>query len=129
MRSRAKVERHVEDALREGCGFDVPTIVVSPAELRQVYEDARGLPSPLEGEPRRYVTFLKQEPTREVVEAVAATSFPGEASRVVGRAVHVWLTVPAHKAKSYNAKPQKSLGVGTTRDLKVVAILAERWGA
>ncbi|HZJ07065.1 MAG TPA: DUF1697 domain-containing protein [Nocardioidaceae bacterium] len=128
MRSRPKIEKHVEDALAGGCGFDVPVILLTPAELRGVYDDARALDSPLPGDPRRYVTFLKSEPTPAVAEAVEAQSFDGEAVRVVGRALHVWLTVPTQKAKSYNTKAHKSL-LGTTRALNVVRTLAERWGS
>ena len=127
MRSKAKVEKHVETTLQAACGFDVPTLVLTPPELRQVYDDALGLDSPLPGEPRRYVTFLKGTPSPEAVQAVETTSFDGEAATVVGNAVHVWLTVPAHKAKSYNTKAHRSI-VGTTRDLKVVTKLAEIWG-
>ena len=128
MRSRAKVERHVEAALEAACGFDVPTLVLTPSELTKVYDDAMALDSPLPGEPRRYVTFLKTPPSPEAVQAIEVTTFDGEAAAVVGNAVHVWLTVPAHKAKSYNTRAHKSI-VGTTRDLKVVTKLAEIWGA
>ena len=128
MRSKVKIEKHVEDALADGCGFDVPALVLTPSELRQVYDDAMALDSPLPGEPRRYVTFLKRTPSPEAVQAIETTIFDGEAAVVVGNAVHVWLIVPARKAKSYNTKAHKSL-VGTTRDLKVVTKLAVTWGA
>ena len=128
MRSKVKLEKHVETTLAAACGFDVPTLVLTPVELSQVYDDALGLDSPLPGEPRRYVTFLKRTPSAEAVRAVESTSLDGEAATVVGNAVHVWLTVPTTKAKSYNTKAHKSL-VGTTRDLRVVTKLAEIWGA
>ena len=128
MRSFARVSEHVERVLATACGFDVPAIVVTPAELRAVHDDAVAMPSPLPGDPRRYVTFLKSEPTDDVRAAIESGDFPGEVARVRGRTIHVWLTVPAHKARSYNTKVSKSL-VGTTRDLKVVATLADRWGS
>ena len=127
LRSMDRVTDHVEEVLAAESGFDVPAVVVTPAELRAVHDVALAMRSPLSGDPRRYVTFLKAEPTAEVREAIESADFEGEAAKVVGRAVHVWLTVPAHKAKSYNTKVSKAL-VGTTRDLKVVATLAERWG-
>ena len=128
MGSKVKIEKHVEGALADGCGFDVPALVLTPSELRQVYDDATALDSPFAGEPRRYVTFLKTAPSEEAVKAIESATFDGEAATVVGDAVHVWLTVPAHTARSYNTKAHKSL-VGTTRDLKVVTKLAEIWGA
>lgn len=129
LRSRSKVEEHVEKALEGGCGFAVPALVLTPTELRQVYDDAMALEPPLPGEPRRYVTFLKTDPPAEAVEEINGWSFDGERATVVGRAVHVWLNKSSHKAKFSNARFEKTLGVATTRDLKVVAAMAQRWGA
>ena len=128
LRSRSKVERVVEEVLEERCGFDVPTMVFTPVELRQVYADARALTSPLEAEARRYVTFLKEEPDVEEAAPIDGWDHDGEAARVVGRTVHWWLSKPSQAARISNARIEKVLGPGTTRDLKVVTTLAERWG-
>ena len=129
LRSRAKVQHHVETALRGGCGFDVPAIVLTPAELSRVYADALGLAAPLSGDGvRQYVTFLQEEPPAAAARAVEAWDFDGERAKVSGRAVHVWLTRSTHQSKISNARLERALGVGTTRDLKVVKTLAERWG-
>lgn len=130
MRSREKVESFVEQTLEAACGFDVPAIVLTPPELRKVYDDAASADPPLSGEPRRYVMFLKDDPDPEGVAAVDAWSHDGERAQVVGRAVHVWLTMPTHAARFSNARFEKILGVpGTLRDLKVVTTLAQRWGS
>jgi uncharacterized protein (DUF1697 family) len=129
LRSREKVERHVEETLAAGCGFEVPAIVLTPSELRGVYDDALALPSPLPGEPRRYVTFLKREADPEAAGPLEAWDIEGERLAVRGRAVHWWLSKPTHAARMSNARIEKALGVGTTRDLKVVSALAERWGS
>jgi uncharacterized protein (DUF1697 family) len=128
LRSRPKVELLVEEVLGEWCGFDVPTVVLTPAELRQVYDEALTLASPLAEVARRYVTFLKDEPTAETAAPIDGWTHDGEAARVVGRAVHWWLATPTQQARLSNARIEKALGVGTTRDLKVVTTLAERWG-
>jgi uncharacterized protein (DUF1697 family) len=130
LRSRAKVQQQVEAALRGGCGFDVPAIVLTPAELTRVYADALDLAAPLSGDGvRQYVTFLQDEPPAEAARAVDAWDFDGERAQVSGRAVHVWLSRSTHQSKISNARLERTLGVGTTRDLKVVKTLAERWGA
>ncbi|MDQ3616909.1 MAG: DUF1697 domain-containing protein [Actinomycetota bacterium] len=129
MRSRARVEQHVEKALAGGCGFDVPALVLTPGEIRKVYDDAMALDPPLPGEPRRYVTFLKADPPAQAVEEIDAWNIDGERAQVVGRAVHVWLDKPTHEARFSNARFERSLGTATTRDLKVVRVLAERWGS
>ena len=132
MRSPAKVEAHVERVLGEHCGFDVPAIVLSPAELRAVYVDALGVrPAPgrdVRGE-RRYVSFFKpgEAPTGEVAEAIGAWDAPGETAAVTGRAVHVWVDGPMQDARFFAAF-KRPLAPGTNRDLKVVTTLSERWG-
>ena len=42
MRSPAKVEQALERSFRKHAGFEVPTIVFTPAELRQIAADAVG---------------------------------------------------------------------------------------
>lgn len=131
MRSPAKVEQRVESVLRAGCGFDVPAVILTPAELRQVYDEATALPAPF-GEPepghRRYVTFFKpgDQPGPEAAEAIAAWDRPGESAVAIGRAVHVWLDHPTADAEFFGAF-KKVLTPGTNRDLKVVTALARRW--
>jgi uncharacterized protein (DUF1697 family) len=128
MRSRARVGRLVEQVLEDRCGFDVPAVVLTPSELRRVYDDAVGLVPPLDGEVRRYVTFLKATPDPEAVAAVDAWAHEGERARVVGPAVHWWLAKSSHAARLSNARLEAMLGTGTTRDLNVVTTLAQRWG-
>lgn len=129
LRSAATVTRRLEEAFAADRGFDVPTVVLSPAELRAVHDAALALSSPVEGEVRRYVTFLRDPPDPVAAAAVDALVVPGEAARVVGRAVHVWVRDGYQGARLGNARIERLLGVATTRDLKVVAALADRWGA
>jgi uncharacterized protein (DUF1697 family) len=128
LRSREKVERRLEEVLAVGAGFEVPTVALTPAELAGVYDVARGLPSPLPGEPRRYVTFLKELPSEAATEELGAWDVEGERVAVHGRAVHWWLDKPTQQARLSNARIERLCGLGTTRDLKVVTTLAERWG-
>jgi uncharacterized protein (DUF1697 family) len=129
LRSRTEVERLVEEVLGEWCGFDVPTVVLTPRELHQVYVDALTLAPPQPEVGRRYVTLLKNEPTDDTAAAIDGWAHDGEAARVVGRAVHWWLSTPNQQARLSNARIERALGVATTRDLKVVTTLAERWGS
>ncbi len=133
LRSPAKVGQHVESVLAEGCGFEVPAVILTPAELRQVYDDAMALATPFgigasDGKQRRYVTFFKpgDAPGKEDGKAIAAWDHPGEAAVARGRAVHVWLDHPTVDARFFGAF-KKVLAPGTNRDLKVVSTLARRW--
>lgn len=129
MRSTGRVAAFLEETFSADRGFEVPSVVFTPAELRAVYADALALDQPIGGECRRYVTLLRDQPDAATAAAVDALSFEGEAARVVGRAVHVWLTNGIQGARLDNARLERALGVATTRDLKVIATLAERWGA
>jgi uncharacterized protein (DUF1697 family) len=125
-RSRAVVEKEIERVLLESTGFDVPTIVLSPAELSRVYADAVGADVHAQ---RRYLTFLKDEPAADLAAEIDAWEAAGEGAKVLGRAVYWWIDHPNADARMSNARVEKRLGTATTRDLKVVTTLAERWGA
>ena len=132
MRSAARVEGHVEEVLARHCGFEVPAIVLTPAELGSIHRDAQRLrpPATAGGTPRRYVTFFKpgEAPTGEVAQQITDWDAPGETAMVAGRAVHVCITGSMTDARFFGAF-KKTLAPGTNRDLKVVTTLAERWGA
>src|SRR5665647_3179667 len=67
LRSAAKLELALETSLEELCGFTVRTIVRTPEQLAKVAAYGAGLEVPLEGEVRRYVTFLKDDPDDELI--------------------------------------------------------------
>ncbi len=129
LRSTDRVADRLEQLFESDRGFAVPTIVLTPAELRQVYDDATGIDLPVTGDVRRYVTLLKQPASAAAVDEVAALSYDGEAARVVGRAVHVWIRDGYQNAKLNNARLERLLGPATTRDLKVVTALVQRWAS
>ena len=128
LRSAAKVEMAVEVALQDLCGFTVRTIVRTPAQLSGLTAYGAGLKTPAEGDVRRYVTFLKDDPDDELVEMLNDWDVVGERAHVHSREVFVWLAHPAHEAKLTNARIERGGVVATTRDWKVVSALGERWG-
>jgi len=130
LRSAAKVEQLVESLVLDHFGLAVPTMVRTPAELVALSETVSALEHPLPGEPRRYVTFLKEEPAADAAAALNAWEQPHERVRVIGRDAVMWLNVPAHQSRLTNARLERLSGaVSTTRDIKVVDALAERWGS
>jgi len=128
LRSAAAVELSLETALEELCGFTVTAIVRTPVQLGEVASYGAGLESPLEGEVRRYVTFLKESPDDELVTTMHGWDVPGERAHVKGREVFMWLAHSSHEAKLSNARIERGGVVATTRDWKVVAALGEMWG-
>ncbi len=129
MRSPDRVAGELERVFEADRGFAVPTIVLTPEELRRVHEDALSLDLSVDGDVRRYVTFLKQPADPDAAAEIARMDAEGEAARVIGRAVHLWVRDGYQNARLNNAMLERRLGVATTRDLKVVSTLAERWGA
>jgi uncharacterized protein (DUF1697 family) len=124
MRSLAKVEAALEEAFRARIGFEVPTVVTTPAELGRLYADAVALGVTAQ---RKYVTFTKAPLPAKAADEIDGWVAPGEGARTLGRAVYWWIDHPSQAAKLSNARIEKLVGVATTRDLKVVATLADRW--
>ena len=132
LRSPVRLGEALEEIFEADRGFTVQTVVMTTKELRQVYDDAVGLVPPLDHpaeELRRYVTLVKDTPAPEAVAQVEALSHETEAAVVRGRAVHLWVHSGYQNARINNARVEKLLGAATTRDLKVITTLAERWGA
>jgi uncharacterized protein (DUF1697 family) len=129
LRSAAKVELALETALEELCGFTVRTIVRTPAQLGELSSYGAGLQAPLEGEVRRYVTFLKEEPDDQLVAMMNGWDVAGERAQIRGREVYFWLAHSSHEARLTNARIERGGVVATTRDWKVVSALGQLWGA
>jgi uncharacterized protein (DUF1697 family) len=125
MRSRARLEARLEEVFEECTGFEVPTIVVNPNELRAVHDAAVSLEL---GAGRRYVTFLKEPLSPGATAEIDAWDAPGEGAKALDRAVVWWVDDSTQAARFALPKAMRH-AVTTTRDLKVVATLAERWGA
>ncbi|HEX6514681.1 MAG TPA: DUF1697 domain-containing protein [Nocardioidaceae bacterium] len=130
MRSRLKVERHVEQTLATACGFDVPAMLFSPEELGATFEQAMRLPSPFDGSPGhgRYLVFFKEGdvPGPDVAEQIAGWDRPGESAAVLDRAVHLWLDHPTMQSDFFGTF-KKALAPGTNRNLTVVRAMVDRW--
>ena len=125
MRSRERIEATLEQAFLADRGFEVPTLVFSPAELVEVARAAEGLAH----EGRHYVYLLREPPTRAAVEKVRSVAVEGERVEIGGRAVHL-LVGPdgVHGTKVSIDVVERHLGAATARNRTVIATLAERWG-
>jgi len=127
LRSARKVEATLETALEQVCGFTVRTVVRTPAQLGELTSYGMGLEGPLEGEVRRYVTFLKADPDDAFVALMNGWDVSGERAHVHGREVYLWLGHPSQQAKLSNAKIERGGVVATSRDWKVVSALGTMW--
>ncbi|MCZ4498035.1 MAG: hypothetical protein JWQ74_588 [Marmoricola sp.] len=126
MRSRPKVEAALEELFLADRGFEVPTMVFTPAELRAVVDEATDVaPSPPGY--AHYVSLLKDPVTAAAAEAAAGLSLPGETVVARGRAVHLLYDIPYGQAKLSNPKLERTVGPATNRSLKVLREIVARW--
>jgi uncharacterized protein (DUF1697 family) len=128
LRSSAKLEAELEALFLADRGFEVVTMVLSPAELTRVVAEADELAADRTPAHGHYLTFLKNEPSAEAAAAVEALSGESETFLVRGRVVHLLYDVPLGTSKTAPLVEKKA-GPGTNRNLKVVRTLAEKWGA
>lgn len=127
-RSRAKVEAALERAFEADRGFEVPTIVFTPAEVRAIVEDAdRFTKNHEQSGGRHYVSLLKKKATTAGMERLNELAGDGERAESGGRAVHLLLGPDYHTAKLTNAPVEKHLGVATNRNVTVIRKVAEKW--
>ncbi len=128
-RSRAKVEAALEAIFEADRGFAVPTIVLTPAELAQVAQDADELAGQHPAGHGHYVSLLKEKPTAEGTAKLEGHGNPDETVVVRDRAVHLLYAKPYHEAAMSNVQVERALGVATNRNAKVVRALTEKWCA
>ena len=127
MRSRTRIEQALEAAFLDDRGFEVPTMVFTPAEICEIAEDADELAADVGDLMGHYITLLKEKPTAAAIKAVHDLEYDAELARVRGRAAHLMLTKSFTESKLANAKPFKALGVGTARNVTVIRALATKW--
>ena len=127
LRSRAKVEKALEDAFAADRGFEVPTIVFTLPELAAIAADAAELASGRDEGLRHYVSVLKETPSPATVAAAEALSDEHERIVVRGRAAHLLLGANYHQATLQNAVVEKQLGVATNRRDTVIRAMVEEW--
>jgi uncharacterized protein (DUF1697 family) len=124
LRSRGSVESRLEEVFEQETGFEVPTVVLTPRELAAVCSEASTLGAHAA---RRYVTFLKAPLPAAAAREVDAWDAPGEGAKALDRAVCWWIDHPSQAARFSNARIERYGAVATTRDLKVVTTIAQKW--
>ena len=126
VRSRAKIEAELESLFLADRGFEVVTMVFSPAELTGILAEADELAATHKPAYGEYLTFLKTPASASVAAAAEALSGDGETLVVRGRVVHLLYDVP-YGTSNAATKLEKIVGPGTNRNAKVVRTLVEKW--
>lgn len=133
MRSPDRVRARLEQIVEAEFGFPVACLVRRPAELTAIAAYADALAGPLDpsevtGTERRYVTLVAEPLTTQQLEFCDSWQEPGERLHGHGREIYWWLGKSTHEAKIGNNRLERLGLVATTRDLKVMRTLAQRWG-
>jgi uncharacterized protein (DUF1697 family) len=128
VRSQARLEKELEELFATDRGFAVDTIAFRPAELAALVEDADEVVA--DGPPGfgHYVELLRRAPSAADRALIEGQDLPGQRAVVRGRAVHLLYDVAYHEAKGPNAAVREALGVSTNRNVKVLRVLADKWG-
>ncbi|MDQ3071807.1 MAG: DUF1697 domain-containing protein [Bacteroidota bacterium] len=113
----------IEKAISKHFHFDVPVIIRTPAELKEVLKD-----NPFKGkeENRLYITFLDQEPSIEKIEKLKEADYSPEEYNIEGTNIYFYAPEGYGNAKMNNNLFENKLKVkATTRNWKTVNVLAE----
>jgi uncharacterized protein (DUF1697 family) len=122
--SRSAVERIAEEACLRHFGFEVPALTYTPSEVRALVAEAASLEA---GEAQQYVTLLKEPVAPGARDEIDGWSAPGEGARVGTRAVHWWSEHGTQGSRIGNELLERHLGTATTRTLRVVDTVAQKW--
>lgn len=126
-RSAAAVRADLEKAYAADRGFEVPTVVLTPDEVREIAATGRELEEAHGPVKNHYISLHHEPPSAEAARAVEDKSLPGEWAFVRGRAVHALIDGDIHSAKSTTSKEFKALGEGTSRKLNVLEAIVDKW--
>jgi uncharacterized protein (DUF1697 family) len=126
-RSVAKVQAALEEAYAAEAGFEVPTVVLTTADLAALTARAEELHAEHDPTGQHYVTLFPAAPAAATAEAAHALEHEGERVVVDGRAAYVLLEGNIHTSKLLASKEFKALGQGTARTVKVLRTVTEKW--
>lgn len=127
-RSATRLEKDLEALFLADRGFEVPTVVLRPAELAEIGVQADEVVAEF-GEPEfgHYVEIMRAVPASEDLALIEEEGLAGQRVVVRGRAAHLLFDIPYHEAKPPRAAVKRAYGVSTNRNVKVVRALVEKW--
>ena len=129
-RTSGPVALEVSRVITAHCGFDVPVVVRTPAQLRATLATVDGIPPMIDGDSKRYVAFADASVPPEAAAMLNTWDKPGERVRVLDAEVLAEMTIGFHKTTLTNTRLERLTGRTTTwRDLSVVRAIDEKWGA
>ena len=120
LRSRAKVEAALEQSFRKPPGFEVPTIVLTPGELKQIAADAEEVAKQHRNTGAHYVSLLKEKPSAADVRRSWRSWTTARTSPWCAAAARTCWSVSRRPRPAQQRDRGEALGVATNRNLKVI---------
>lgn len=115
------LEGKIQKAILGQFGFDVPVLVISPIELKKVYDDC---PFPEAQKTNSYFMFLYDIPDQDLVKEISGISYPNETFVITKVAIYFHCSKGYGKAKFSNNFFEKKLKItATARNYKTIVKL------
>jgi uncharacterized protein (DUF1697 family) len=124
--SVSELENRLQKAFTEAFGFDIPVIVRTLQEMEESMANNTFLKEKDADIDRLHLTFLKEEPSPELLEKIKALQFLPDRFEIIERDVFVYCDNGYGRTKITNDFFEKKLKVqATTRNWKTVMKLHE----
>ena len=120
-----KLENEIEVAIKRKFGFDVPVIVRSLTEWKEIVHENPFCNDAYEVN-NLHITFLKERPSKENVEIIKSYNYEPDLFIITEKSVFIFCEGKYHQSKLTNNFFEKKLLVNTTtRNWKTVLKLME----
>lgn len=120
------LEKNISEAILKSFGFDVPVIVIGEKELKFVSANNRFIIDRGEDISKLHVTFLSEEPSKQLTEILSGVEFLPDEFYVNGKSVYLFCPAGYGNTKLSNTFFEKKLKVGaTTRNWKTITELVK----
>ena len=111
----------IHNAIELHFGFKVPVLVLSPEELKRIFDDC---PFSKEKKENSYFTMLFSHPEKYLVDEVSKVSYPNEEFIITDKCVYFYCAVGYGKAKCGNNFFERKLKIiATARNYKTMVKL------
>lgn len=118
---KSTLESKILNAIKSYFGFEVPVLVLSPSELKKIFDSS---PFPKEKKENSYFMMLYSKANKDLVDNISELSYPNEEFKITDKAVYFYCSVGYGKAKLGNNFFERKLKVtATARNYKTMVKL------
>lgn len=118
---KSTLELKIHNAIKSNFGFEVPVLVLSPQELKNILDNC---PFPQEEKEKSYFMMLYSFAAKPLVDEVSKLSYPNEKFLITDNCVYFYCSVGYGKAKLGNNFFERKLKVtATARNYKTMVKL------